>query len=385
MNRAPRPVTLTPGASAYLDTLRALAAMAVLFDHWRALFYVGFADVSPQLRNVAVRSLYFLTAFGHQAVMAFFVLSGFFISSSVVRARQRGTWRWRDYAIDRAVRLYLVLLPGLLLGALWDFTGSHYFDHAGIYSQPLPAFGYGIADQRLNLSSFFGCLLFLQTRFTSVFGSNYPLWSLFSEFWYYVLFPVLVAAAIAAKRRSVTLAAWLGLAIVTVWILNRSMPGFVVWLAGSAVAVAPCAFGSGKLRSLRVSLYILLTSALAGICLWAARASQSWYGADIPLGLSFALVTYGIVHVPGTPGNAAIRLARTFAGFSFSLYVLHFPLLLFIRAALLPAMRWQPDATHLVLGAGIAAAVLFYAFALAHFTERKTGTARSWVRSLADI
>lgn len=34
-----------------------------------------------------------------------------------------------------------------------------------------------------------GNLLFLQTKITQEFGSNGPLWSLFSEFWYYVLVP----------------------------------------------------------------------------------------------------------------------------------------------------------------------------------------------------
>jgi hypothetical protein len=60
--------------------------------------------------------------------------------------------------------------------------------------------------------------------------------------------------------------------------------------------------------------------------------------------------------------------------------VLHFPLLMLIRAKWLPTSRWQPDGIHLLWGAGIAAEVLLYAFAIAHITEQKTPVVRSWVR-----
>jgi hypothetical protein len=75
-----------------------------------------------------------------------------------------------------------------------------------------------------------------------------------------------------------------------------------------------------------------------------------------------------------------LRLANTFAGFSYSLYVLHFPPLMLTRAKWLPTFRWQPDGIHLLAGAGIAAGVLLYAFAIAHVTEQRTSVVRSWVR-----
>jgi peptidoglycan/LPS O-acetylase OafA/YrhL len=186
--RISRPVDLTPAASGYLDIIRFLAAIAVMFGHWRGFYFVDYEGVAPPMKTALVKTLYFLTGFGHQAVMVFFVLSGLFISSSVLRHLERGTWHWRDYVLDRGVRLYLVLVPGLLLGALLDLVGIRFFNDSRIYSVPLEPFGNGIPANQLNMSSFFGNLFFLQTRFTTVFGSNGPLWSLFNEFWYYVLF-----------------------------------------------------------------------------------------------------------------------------------------------------------------------------------------------------
>ena len=73
-------------------------------------------------------------------------------------------------------------------------------------------------------------------------------------------------------------------------------------------------------------------------------------------------------------------VAKDFAGFSYSLYLLHFPLLLLLRAALLPAPRWQPNGIHLLMAIGVAAFVIFYAYAVASITERKTYEVRCWLR-----
>ena len=152
--------------------------------------------------------------------MAFFVLSGFLISSSVLRKVQCSRWSWRDYAIDRGVRLYLVLAPCLVLGGVLDLAGFHFFNQNAIYSDPLPAFGDAVPIQHLNLLSFAGSLLFAQTRFTTVFGSNGPLWSLFNEFWYYVTFPALVWIVLSLKRRSFMAIVYLFMAGIAAWVLG---------------------------------------------------------------------------------------------------------------------------------------------------------------------
>lgn len=375
-----QPVDLTPTTSAYLDIIRSLAAMAVMFGHWRGFYFVDYLHVAPTMTNAPVRTFYFLTGFGHQAVMIFFVLSGLFISSSVLRNLGRSTWCWRDYVIDRGVRLYLVLVPGLLLGGLWDRLGVRFLNQSGIYTAPLVAFADGIPAQRLNMSSFLGCLFFLQTRFTTVLGSNGPLWSLFNEFWYYVLFPVLVAMILSAKRRSVTVVVYITIAVFAAWVLGGALSGFVVWLAGGCVALTSHYFRFATFRRWRAGSYTFLAAALAGVCLFAARAHRGWLGSDLAVGLSFALLTHGIVQLDVPLSTSGLRLAKTFAGFSYSLYVLHFPLLLLIRARWLPTYRWQPDGIHLLWGAGIAAGALVYAFGIAHITEQKTSFVRSWVR-----
>ena len=174
--------------SVHLDYIRGLAALAVFVGHARGVFLVDFREISHP--SLVLNAAYWATGLGHQAVMIFFVLSGYFITSSVVRAWPH--WSWRDYLTDRLVRLYLVLLPGLVLTAVWDWVGRHWGCPA-LYEgrHPGAVFQFS-AVQRSGFATFLANVVFLQTVVSPSFGTNSPLWSLCNEFWYYMLFPCLL-------------------------------------------------------------------------------------------------------------------------------------------------------------------------------------------------
>jgi peptidoglycan/LPS O-acetylase OafA/YrhL len=115
---------LTRTQSLWFDAMRGLAAVAVLVYHIRYRF---FADWSEVPHSASTLFFYTLTSFGHDAVMVFFVLSGALISRSVIRAGASGRWSWLEYAAARSSRLYVVLLPGLLLTLAWDMAGLTLF------------------------------------------------------------------------------------------------------------------------------------------------------------------------------------------------------------------------------------------------------------------
>jgi len=372
---------LTPAASAHLDLIRGLAAWAVMWDHLRGLCFVDFQQVKHP--GLFLRVIYFSTGFGNEAVLVFFVLSGFLISSAILGRRASGTWSWRDYGIDRASRLYVVLIPGLLFGLLWDKLGSSIFALTGIYSHPLENFASAIVQTRLGIGTFLGNLFFLQTIVVPTFGSNGPLWSLTNEFWYYVLFPVALAGGIAWKQDSIRraipltilagcLAAFLGWPILT---------GFLIWLAGTVLVVA---YSRWPLRSrIWLALYVVVSLLGLSACLIGARTGKSVvFGSNLAVGIGFGLFLFGVLHMNfGTGRPSYPRVAHFLAGFSYSLYVLHFPFLLFLRAWLVPQQRWQPDAAHLALGVVIGVVTLSFAWLVSLFTENKTRVARQWMRN----
>ena len=376
-----KPRALNAAASAHLDLIRGVAAWAVMWGHLRALFFVDFQHIEHN--DSFLKVFYSLTGFGHQAVMVFFVLSGFFISSTIISKWISGSWSWRDYAIDRSSRLYVVLIPALLLGWFWDKAGSSLFASTGIYSRPLEGFGAAIAQNRITPGIFLGNLLFLQTIICPTFGSNGPLWSLANEFWYYVLFPVAVAAAMAWRANATRRAILFTILAVCVAICLGSeiLVGFLIWLVG---AVLVFAYSNGGFRRRGwLILYFLASSLVLFACLCEARTGYSAVlGSDLVLGIAFGLFLFGLLQMDIGSGRGFYpRTAHAMAAFSYSLYVLHFPLLFLLRAWMVPPQRWQPDLTHLGYGAMVGAVTTTFAWCVSIVTEHKTRVVRQWMRS----
>lgn len=376
------PRKLSGAASASLDLMRAIAACAVMFGHLRAFFFVDFQHLAA--KTWYFKGLYFLTGFGHQAVMVFFVLSGFLISATAIRAHVTGQWSWRDYAINRATRLYVVLIPGLLLGLLWDFLGSRLSGGLGFYSHPIRDFGSAVPLEHLSASAFFGNLFFLQTILCPTFGSNGPLWSLANEFWYYVLFPVALGAVLAWVGKRVGPALGLTcLAVCVSWFIGLGIfMGFLIWLAGCALVFF---YSKTRIHSKMWFAFSLLCS-LTLLCasLYIAREfGTNPLISDLSVGFAFAIFLYVALQSSfGENSPRYLAMARDFAGFSYSLYVLHFPFLFLLRTRFVPPERWQPTPFHLLQGGIAGATCLVFAWFVSLFTERKTSAARKWIRYL---
>ena len=172
-----------------------MAAWLVVAEHARSLIFADYGEL--QSPGILAKGFYFLTGFGHEAVMVFFVISGYLVGGKVWSLYREGRFGWRRYLADRASRLYAVLFVALLLGAAMDWTGYLFFNKYGLYNH-----GYegaiavlGAAPiERMGLRDFLVNAFFLQTIAGPTFGSNGPLWSLSYEWWYYVLFPMVLAA-----------------------------------------------------------------------------------------------------------------------------------------------------------------------------------------------
>src|ERR1700730_8875836 len=109
---APLPKTSTP-TFIHLDMARGLAALAVLFGHLRSFVFPSYHELKTH--SFVDPIVWAATSFGHEAVMFFFVLSGFFITRSLVVDTQVRRFSWTAYIIKRLTRLWIVLIPALLL------------------------------------------------------------------------------------------------------------------------------------------------------------------------------------------------------------------------------------------------------------------------------
>ena len=370
----PKEFRLAKRTSVHLDLIRGTSALAVLLYHVRGLFFVDF----PALANKSSVSIgfYAVTGYGHQAVMVFFVLSGYFIGTSVMESVGKGQWSWRTYLVSRLTRLHLVLFPALVLGAVWDRIGMRISQAAPLYYGGLYKFYVPSVALRSTVPVFFGNFFFLQTIVSPVFGSNGPLWSLSYEFWYYILFPLLTLAAAGWVGTRIRIL-YAGLALFLLWFIGPQISfSFLIWLAGALV---------GRLQRIaRFKLPFPVFAWLGGLTFIGALAWSRTHRlspdllTDYIVGFCFALWLYTLLFGSREDASAAYAYgAKKLAGFSYTLYLTHFPALLLLRGLLNPRGNWQPDPLHFVYALGIGLLILSYAYVVAEFTEARTASVRS--------
>jgi peptidoglycan/LPS O-acetylase OafA/YrhL len=359
------------GGSVALDAMRGLAALLVVFDHCHNLFFV---DAGTALRTTThphlIYTLYGLTSAGPEAVVIFFVLSGYLISGSIFRSLEQGRWSWKDYLIHRLVRLWLVLLPALVLCAAWDLGRLAMVGGAGSLAERAHANG-------LSWPLFWGNFFFLQDGWVRAFGSDRVLWSLAAEFWYYLLFPLGLLAmrrGTKAKSRLLYGLGFLGAAAISGrWILGL----FPVWLCGTLLArVRPPQMGSA-VRWAAVALYAPVVFVLPMVH-WPWRYFKMDYG----LGLLTALLLWVLLSARERVNEKRlpVRAARSLAGSSYSLYLVHYPMLAFLSVAVTSGIPWAVRPRNLAMGAGLCLLAVAYGYGVAACTEWHNDAVRGWVQ-----
>jgi peptidoglycan/LPS O-acetylase OafA/YrhL len=367
------PVNL-PGskASVTLDLVRAIAAILVLLSHWRARFFVDYSHIPDH--RAWFRLPYRITDLGHQSVLIFFVLSGYLISGSILRSLRNGQWHWRTYLTHRLVRLWIVLIPGILLGGLWDWIGMHHSPAPALYLGGLRP---DDVDLRLTLTlpTLFGNLLFLQTLLVPTFGSNGALWSLANEFWYYILCPL----GWLALRRGTPFSrrlAYLALLFPLMWFLRASILRlFPIWLDGTILALLPTLRLTRLTRIAAAVVYVPLVLAFAGL-----RTGHT-YREDFVFGLVTTLFFWIMLSATEhATGSLTTRLARQGARFSFTLYIVHMPALVLLTSLCIGTSVYSPtDLRHLAMALAVLLLVIAYAWLIASLTEFRTDRVRAWV------
>jgi peptidoglycan/LPS O-acetylase OafA/YrhL len=377
-------------ASALLGLVRFLAALLVCGEHWRNMLFVDYHQIGVHRLLYALP--YVVTGAGHQAVVIFFVLSGYLISGSIFRLIQRGEWSWKLYLTHRLVRLWIVLIPALLLGAIFDLSGVNFHLAPDWYSdQPVTHLAAdsngqssngqqsgnhmsgGIAKS-LNVHTLLGNLLFLQDILVAPFGSNSALWSLANEFWYYILFP---CAFLALRKGTSTMSRLLN---TLVFLLSSWLVGphillmFPIWLLGTVLALVPVPQTSVRIRWLAAALYCPVIFYLAK-----SRALPALYS-DFALGIAtwiFLWVLLGAKHE--APGSGWVRASRVGARFSYTLYLVHLPLVILLTALIQGESRWQPDPRHLLYALPVLLLAIGLAYGAASLTEFRTDHVREWI------
>lgn len=362
-----------------LDLARGLAALEVCGNHLRRLLLLPYSELPhPTLFDTL---LYGLTSLPHQAVVLFFVLSGFLVAGSVEQSFRQGTWSWTDYAARRLSRLWTVLLPCLLLTLFWDQCGIHLgggHGYDGALKDVMMEGSNSNPPLTHSLSAFIGNALFLQTISVDTFGSNLALWSLANEFWYYVIFPLLFMVCVPGTKLLHRLI-YLALALLILWWLPIEMvQGGLIWLMG---------YGAWKvLRSDSLS-HILRHPLCAGAIAVGLLASLSalkrggWLASDFTLGWLLSLFIPFLV-APRKPPAWLESFSLWLSNISYTLYLAHLPLLVFLLYGVLQKQRLAPGPSTYGLYAAFLLLTLLYTQGLWYLFERQSHKVLQGMRAL---
>ena len=359
-------------ASVLLDAVRGVAALLVCAHHWRFFFFVEFANIPAH--RAAWFFPYALTSLGHQAVPVFFLISGYLVGGHIFRTLRSGRWSWRRYLLHRLVRLWIVLIPALIIGGAVDALALHIHLAPKLYAGAVQNYITTGVRSHLTARDFFGNLFFLQKILTRTFGSNGALWSLSYEFWYYLLFPLGLLAVRGPyswpKRIASALACIAGCWFVRGGILLL----FPMWLLGALLATLPVRETAARWRWIAFAIY-------CPFFLFFARGTpESQMRRDYILVLgTFSLLWLLLGAKHAARANWYVAPSRMLSGFSYSLYLIHTPLLMFATGCLAGETRWLPDLPHVAMAVAALALVIGFAFLLARATEFRTAAVRDWL------
>lgn len=287
---------------AFLDGLRAVAALSVLVSHVAWFTPVLFAS-----------ALYPLFYQGLRGVELFFVISGFCLSYPVIRSASEGGSTGLDYMRFLAKRFARILPPyyvALALMALASLTPQWHFMESHLpWKETVPA----------HLRALSG-LAFLD-RGPLLNGS---FWTLGIEFRWYLLFPVVLAlfmrspvglmllagacwiAGYATSLHSIDLdmfpAFFLGIFAAALFVANppwlRWAPHAAIGLVGLAVIITP--FSRGPLWELAAFAFVVVATRPGPV--------QRLLSTRVLVALGVASYSIYLVHQPVVAWLAAVRV-----------------------------------------------------------------------------
>jgi peptidoglycan/LPS O-acetylase OafA/YrhL len=369
----------------YLDGLRGLASLQVIGLHFMSGFFPALGQVHPEAarhdwERWFIHSPLFLPLDGFAAVSTFFIISGVALTCSF----QTRPYDLAASLLRRTIRLGIPLAAGVGLGALLLSVWPTARINAGLLLGPGNWIGVSGPPRIALQPAFLEALrdgLFLghvdlpttllphslasALALTPVqFSFDGPIWTLHLEFWGSVLVMLLVAARAAlrpAQHHTLCLVLLLALAAhpLGLFVLGHLLAPVIVsrgWRCWTWGRSARCA-----------SILALVTGILAASyqaphwLVW----PFAWLAENTPLPAPLdpfrissmfeaVLVFAAVMTSPPLQRLLCTVPARFVGRLSFSLYLVHFPVLLTVAAAGLVLLSGIPGASGFAIMAGVA-------------------------------
>lgn len=164
----------------WLDLLRFLSALWVVLAHCRANFFEIYAHLDRGSQNLFTKVFYFITSFSDDAVLLFFILSGFLVGGQTLeKLINRKDVSPREFALSRITRICFPLFVSILLIPVVDCALGVDTSWMGICYN----------------------LLSLQNIRTEYVGMGGPLWTMPYIVWsYFLLYAFILLSKVSTRE-----------------------------------------------------------------------------------------------------------------------------------------------------------------------------------------
>jgi peptidoglycan/LPS O-acetylase OafA/YrhL len=386
---------IVTSTSVHLDAVRGLAALAVMTFHLKGFFFSSISDAQQASRDEGQETVAHTSIsappgarrsdMGNTPVMMFFVLSGYLVGGSVLKSLKRGRWSTGMYMAKRLTRLWVVLIPALLFGVVLDSLGPRMFGVPGNVYIAHIAYVYPHSMQDLRLSTVLGNVFFLQGIFVTTPGTNGALWSLSNEFWYYILFPMMMVPILLRRPLWVRICSTLFVVGFLAFVSARSETSYLkhiallfpIWLLGALLSMLPLRVPKPARNVLTVIMIVIV---LVGT-ITLRRVDVGVRASQYTISLLFTGLLYLLLHYPEKARNGLYKsIAGFFSRISYSLYLIHMPLGAFLAAWLLwPWHLRAKTPTNFMLYLGFCGIVVLITYVFYLAFEANTDRIRKFV------
>ncbi len=369
--------------AAYFDGLRGYAALQVVFLHYVSALALAIGGIAPLVPHPAwednfIHRPWFFLCDGYVAVSLFFLISGVVLTGSF-EASAAPAWR---LVLRRLIRLGVPMVACVLLAALWfAWLPRAHVQAAGLFGPN--AWLDGLGPKRVTLGTVCkelvagGMLLgdqgetLLPPPLPRWFGLapaaqnfNPPLWTLHLEFYGSLLVLLMVRLRVWLSAR------WFK-AIYGALLILLSMHPLGLFLIGFGVARLVRRPGWARCCGKPWMRRLAWLALIMGICASSHGLPAGW-GREFerisnvfrfPMRLDAfhaygqyggILIFFAVLVLPGLRAWLGGKLGRVLGRYSFSLYLVHFPVLFTVTSALLVATRDMAGGVVVSVAAGLA-------------------------------
>ena len=299
-----------------LSALRGFAAFYVFVHH-----FIGFTEIREHISPI----MRFPFRFGQEAVILFFILSGFVIHYSSFSKKLS----FNEYMFKRIKRIYPIFMASILVSVAVFYTNGYNF-------------------KLKDIETFFGNLFMLQYisnkpgLWVNVFLENHALWSLSYEFIFYLLyFPIIQLCTTSKKQITVVL-----LTSIFGWVSYLLIPNhlsvvlsyLIIWWTGvecAKIYIKHNSFSLNKLIPIFSCLIVMSILSLIPVIQNIVKGDFKFNPIMYPIITARHFIFATIILVIGwfwwriklIGFNRLLGKFYLFSSISYGLYVIHFPII----------------------------------------------------------